>query len=49
MPGHACAIRMADGTGILVHIGIDTVHMNGKEFEQLKINGIMLMLDNSLW
>ena len=33
--GHAFAIRMADGTGILVHIGIDTVSLNGKGFKGL--------------
>ena len=30
--GHAFAIRRKDGTGILVHIGINTVDMNGKGF-----------------
>ena len=31
--GHAFAIRMSDGTGFLVHIGIDTVELNGKGFK----------------
>jgi len=31
--GHALAVRKNDGTGILVHIGIDTVNMNGKGFK----------------
>lgn len=30
--GHAFAIRRKDGTGILVHIGINTVELNGKGF-----------------
>lgn len=30
--GHAFAIRRRDGTGILVHIGINTVDLNGKGF-----------------
>ena len=30
--GHAVTIRMKDGTGILVHIGINTVDLNGKGF-----------------
>ena len=29
---HAFALRRADGTGILVHIGIDTVNLNGDGF-----------------
>ena len=33
--GHAFAVRMNDGTGILVHIGIDTVSLNGKGFKML--------------
>ena len=33
--GHAFAVRMKDGTGILVHIGIDTVSLNGKGFKML--------------
>ena len=31
--GHAFAVRMKDGTGILVHIGVDTVSLNGKGFK----------------
>ena len=30
--GHAFAIRMKDNTGILVHIGINTVKLKGKGF-----------------
>ena len=33
--GHAFAIRAKDGTGILVHIGVDTVSLNGKGFKTL--------------
>lgn len=31
--GHAFAIRRNDGTGVLVHIGIDTVNLNGEGFK----------------
>ncbi len=31
--GHAFAVRMADGTGLLVHVGIDTVNLKGKGFK----------------
>ena len=31
--GHAFMIRMKDGTGILVHVGINTVELNGKGFK----------------
>lgn len=37
--GHAFALRMADGTGLLVHIGINTVELNGKGFHVLKKQG----------
>ncbi len=37
--GHAFAIRMKDGTGLLIHIGIDTVNLNGKGFTVLKKQG----------
>lgn len=33
--GHAFAVKMTDGTCILVHIGIDTVSLNGKGFKML--------------
>lgn len=33
--GHAFAVRMKDGTGVLVHIGVDTVSLNGKGFKML--------------
>ena len=33
---HAFAVRAKDGTGYLVHIGIDTVSMNGEGFKALK-------------
>ncbi len=31
--GHAFGLRMNDGTGILVHIGVDTVNLGGKGFK----------------
>lgn len=37
--GHAFAVRMADGTGILVHIGVNTVELNGKGFKTLVKQG----------
>ncbi|MCH4167620.1 MAG: PTS glucose transporter subunit IIA [Streptococcaceae bacterium] len=37
--GHAFGIRMNDGMSILVHIGIDTVNLNGKFFEVLNKQG----------
>lgn len=37
--GHAFAVRAEDGTGILVHIGIDTVNMQGKGFKTFKKQG----------
>ena len=32
---HACGLRFASGTEILLHIGLDTVDMNGDGFEPL--------------
>jgi len=37
--GHAFAVRMKDGTGLLVHIGVDTVNMKGQGFTVLKKQG----------
>ena len=37
--GHAFGVRMADGTELLIHIGIDTVRMKGKGFRTLKKEG----------
>lgn len=37
--GHAFGLRMADGTGLLVHIGVDTVSLKGKGFKPLKAAG----------
>ena len=36
---HAFGLRMNDGTGLLIHIGIDTVKLNGKGFTVLKKQG----------
>lgn len=32
---HACALRLSNGMEIIIHIGIDTVNMNGDGFECL--------------
>lgn len=37
--GHAFAMRALDGTGILVHIGVNTVSMKGKGYKILKKTG----------
>ena len=37
--GHAFAIRMQDGTGVLVHIGINTVDLQGHGFKVLAKQG----------
>ena len=37
--GHAFGVRGNDGTGYLVHIGIDTVSMKGQGFKVLKKQG----------
>jgi glucose-specific phosphotransferase system IIA component len=37
--GHAFTMRMKDGTGLMVHIGIDTVEMKGEGFQVLKQAG----------
>lgn len=31
--GHALGLELEDGTGVLIHCGIDTVNMNGEGFE----------------
>lgn len=37
--GHAFSIAMADGTELLVHIGVDTVNENGRGFKVLASQG----------
>lgn len=37
--GHAFGMRMKNGTGLLVHIGVDTVALNGQGFTVLKKQG----------
>jgi len=36
---HACGIRLANGTELLLHVGLDTVAMNGDGFEYLVKEG----------
>ncbi len=36
---HAFGLRMKDGTGLLIHIGVDTVNMKGNGFTALKKQG----------
>lgn len=40
--GHAFAIRMKNGVGLLVHIGIDTVELQGKGFKMLSKQGAVV-------
>ncbi|MFZ4893579.1 N-acetylglucosamine-specific PTS transporter subunit IIBC [Plantibacter sp. Mn2098] len=37
--GHAVALVLADGTELLIHVGIDTVEMRGDGFENLVASG----------
>lgn len=37
--GHAVALTLDDGTELLIHVGLDTVKMNGEGFEVLAHNG----------
>lgn len=37
--GHACGLKTANGAEILIHVGIDTVTMNGEGFEQKVAQG----------
>ena len=37
--GHAFAVRMADGTGLMVHVGLETVSLNGRGFKKLVKEG----------
>ena len=33
--GHACGLTLANGLELLIHVGIDTVDMNGDGFQAL--------------
>lgn len=53
--GHAVGMELADGTGILIHCGVDTVNMNGEGFSVLvkegqKVNEgtVLLIFDKEL-
>lgn len=37
--GHAVALTLDDGTEVLIHIGLDTVSMQGRGFERLVDTG----------
>ena len=37
--GHAFGMRLPDGTGLLIHIGVDTVNLKGQGFTVLKKEG----------
>ena len=37
--GHACGLVLDNGTELLIHVGIDTVDMNGDGFELLVEEG----------
>lgn len=39
---HAFAIRTSDGIELLVHVGIDTVELDGEGFERISEEGVMV-------
>ena len=41
---HAIGLRSASGQEILIHVGVDTVALNGEGFEQLKAEGDTIRL-----
>lgn len=36
---HACGLKLVNGLEILIHVGIDTVHLNGEGFKQFVKEG----------
>lgn len=52
--GHALGLELEDGTGILIHCGVDTVNLNGEGFsirteegKSVKAGDILLEFDKS--
>lgn len=45
---HAFAIKRSDGLEVLVHIGIDTVNLNGKGFKALRKQGEKVKIGESI-
>jgi PTS system N-acetylglucosamine-specific IIA component len=39
---HAFVVQSADGRGVLVHLGIDTVNLEGRGFELIAVEGELL-------
>lgn len=46
--GHACGITTSHGFDILIHVGIDTVEMEGRGFKPLVLKGDSLELGQPL-
>lgn len=40
--GHAFGIALHDGVELIVHIGLDTVELQGKNFEKIAVEGQMV-------